>query len=222
MTTLKDSSEIREARDLLLLIMGGPVLARPARPQAAPPPAPAPPFPSLAVSTAATASVSAPSVLPAPLPEPEPMPVVEQWVAVPDAAVEQSPSEVQVSEARSRGNQLQDALARLCTRAGLGGALIADTSGLAVAASSQLAASENLAAFSTVLGDVLHKAGSYLGQEDATDVSIDINARQKVVLRRFALEGRPFYLLVLCDAGADPRAAMRDAVPEILSILAVT
>jgi predicted regulator of Ras-like GTPase activity (Roadblock/LC7/MglB family) len=198
---LKDSSEIREACDLLRLIM--------AEPPAAQPPTADQPLPKpgeLVAELPPEVSDDADAV------------VVEQWVAVPG---DDLGGAMQLSSELSRGDRLQQVLVTLCAHEGLAGALITDGSGLPVATSSDLAGSENLAAFSTVLGDALHKAGSYLGQDDASDVALDINARQKVVLRRFALEGRTSYLLVLCATASDPRTAMREAIPEIVTILAV-
>jgi predicted regulator of Ras-like GTPase activity (Roadblock/LC7/MglB family) len=173
-------------------------------------------------------------VMPAPAPAvhaAEPMPArrehekaatVEQWVALPTSAADQSAAPNAAPEKWSRGDRLENILALLCEREEFTGALVTDSSGLPLAASSNVTASENLAAFSTVLGDALVKASSYLGQDDATDVSLDINARQKIVLRRFDLEGRPCYLLVLCDASCEPRRAMGAAIPGIVATLAAS
>jgi hypothetical protein len=226
MTILKDSSEIREARELLLQIMAEPASGRPDRaalaPQRKPEPALVTAAPTASVASETPAAPVEAVAVDAPTApgEPEGIGVVEDWVAVTESTVDQSQPPAHQTEESSRGKQLQGILATLCERAGLTGALITDNGGLAVAASSSLSATENLAAFSTVLGDVLHKAGSYLGQDDASDVSLDINATQKVVLRCFTLEERPFYLLVLCAAASDPREAMREAIPEIVAILA--
>jgi predicted regulator of Ras-like GTPase activity (Roadblock/LC7/MglB family) len=206
MKMLKDSSEVKEARELLLQIMNAPASA-----------------PSAGVGSLSNRLTDAApaSVVPAVVVTPSPA-VVEQWVAVPASAGGEREAPASAVQQWSRGDRLQNILALFCEREGLTGALVTDSNGLPLAASSSVASSENLAAFSTVLGDVLTKASSYLGQDDASDVSLDINASQKVVLRRFDLEGRPCYLLVLCAAVCEPRRAMREAIPGIVSTLAVS
>jgi len=211
MKILKDSSEIREARELLLQIMNAPASA-----------------PSAGVGslskgqTGVTPASAVPAIVAPPAAAVEMAPAFEQWVAVPASGGREREVRVTAVQEWSRGDRLQNILALFCEREGLTGALVTDSNGLPLAASSSVAASENLAAFSTVLGDVLTKASSYLGQDDASDVSLDINASQKVVLRRFDLEGRPCYLLVLCAAVCEPRRAMREAIPGIVSTLAVS
>jgi FPC/CPF motif-containing protein YcgG len=115
---------------------------------------------------------------------------------------------------------MQEILADLCAHEGFTGAMVTDSSGLPLAVSSSPVASDNLAAFATVLGDALTKAGSYLGQEDASSVSLDINDREKAVLHRFPFEGRPYYLLVLCLQHVEARRELERAIPEIVTTLA--
>jgi predicted regulator of Ras-like GTPase activity (Roadblock/LC7/MglB family) len=220
MKTLKDSSELRETRELLLALMNEPGSDPTAAAGAAPQKAVVAASDSPAVSAAASTVVRAPEAAPA-AHEPEDAPV-EQWVALSAPGGDLPATPLVASPQSSRSDRLHNILALLCEREGFTGALVTDNSGLPLAASSAAAASENLAAFSTVLGDALVKASSYLGQDDATDVSLDINARQRIVLRRFALEGRPCYLLVLCTAGQEPRRAMAAAIPGIVSTLAVS
>jgi hypothetical protein len=224
MKILKDSSEVREARELLLRLMSEP------------PPAPAvgagtapqgqvsftPVAPIISATTPpASPAVRPPEALPARREQERPA-ALEQWVALPAPAGAQGTAPTVAPEKWSRGDRLENILALLCERERFTGALVTDSSGLPLAASSNVAASENLAAFSTVLGDALVKASSYLGQDDASDVSLDINARQRIVLRRFDLEGRSCYLLVVCDASCEPRRAMGEAIPGIVATLAVS
>jgi hypothetical protein len=246
MKMLKDCSEVREARELLLEIMREPAPAGAVRVA----PLPHPPA-QIAVRPAGIEDLLPPEAdgpaledeagrvtpaleaepeplehstpsLPWPPAEPEGSAGIEQVALQSMGVSDQRESVGRVSEDSSRGDRLQSILTILCAREGLAGALLTDSSGLPLAASSSIGAHENLAAFSTVLGDALLKAGSYLGQDGASDVSLDINATQKVVLHRFDLEARPYYLLVLCDPDFEPRYGMRGVVPEILAILAVS
>jgi hypothetical protein len=232
MKMLKDSSEVREARDLLLRIMSPRMTPAPA---ATPPPVPAPrpaasmvagraePLSGLASPDATARFVPMRSATPPALPvawaqvEPELSADVESLVSYSGALP--TPAAPPEYGSASRGGRLQTLLTLLCERESYAGALVTDARGLPLATSRNLDASDSLAAFSTVLGDVLTKAGTYLGHDDASLVTLDIGERQKVVLRSFFLEGHAYYLVVICLRVLDTHRALDQTVHEIIRTL---
>ena len=145
---------------------------------------------------------------------PRPPAVEEQAPAQPSAAVAQ-PDDVSAS----RDERLHAVLSALCDSEGYAGAMVTDASGFPLSASRNLEAGDSLAALSTLLGDVLAKAGSYLGRDDASQVTLDVGARQKVVLRRFYLEERALYLVVTCLRVLETHHALDRTVPQIVLTL---
>jgi predicted regulator of Ras-like GTPase activity (Roadblock/LC7/MglB family) len=256
MKMLKDSSEIREARDLLLRIMAAPQASAartPPAPESEPPAGdaalagPGEPPPEAAPRDTSTAPIPAqvapappaPVAVPPPLPpvwahaEPEHAEArslaleVESLVSAPSPPVveEQVPPRAPTPAAQpdyvsaSRGERLHAVLSALCDSEGYAGAMVTDASGLPLATSRNLEASDSLAAFSSVLGDVLSKAASYLGHDDASHVTMDVGERQKVVLRRFFFEERGFYLVVICLRVLETHRALDRTVPQIVLTL---
>jgi predicted regulator of Ras-like GTPase activity (Roadblock/LC7/MglB family) len=242
MKMLKDCSEVKEARDLLLRIMApasrapvvGPAAAAelaPPEPHAVPPPPPLPPPLPPAAAPASPPPWTPPAAEPSadtPLaieveslvsgPE---VPVAEEPVPAPAPVAVPPPVPAAPAEyvSASRGERLHAVLSTLCDSEGYAGAMVTDASGLPLATSRNLEASDSLAAFSTVLGDVLTKAGSYLGHDDASHVTLDVGERQKVVLRRFYLEERAFYLVVICLRVLETHRALDRTVPRIVLTL---
>jgi predicted regulator of Ras-like GTPase activity (Roadblock/LC7/MglB family) len=258
MKMLKDCSEIREARDLLLRIMttAPPAPAvrapsagdiAPAAPSAAPvevaemlldavppdatqrlapaqaappvtepvPPVGAPPVPPVAWTPVEPEGPAGSSLEVESLVSPPHFAAVEEPTPIRPSALEEPPQYVSAS----RGERLHAILSTLCDHEGYAGAMVTDASGLPLATSRNLEASESLAAFSTVLGDVLTKAASYLGHDDASHVTLDVGERQKVVLRRFFLEERAFYLVVICLRLLETHRALGRTIPQIVLTL---
>ncbi|MBI5694536.1 MAG: hypothetical protein HZC51_02195 [Nitrospirae bacterium] len=226
MSLLQDSSEIKEAARLIAGLLG----AKPAQAEAAPSappaeeprPAPVQAAPAPVLPAAVQPEQAAPAVAsPPPVPE---MPVsVPPAVAAPaPPAPASAPAQVQAAplpEAEFRGDRLENALSALCRRAGFTGAVVADRSGLALALYNSPVDGGLLAAFTSVLGDALEKAGPMLGQTGAESISMDINYTDKVVLRRFNIDNRPYFLMVLCPQTVEERSEIEVSIDEIASIM---
>ncbi len=136
-----------------------------------------------------------------------------------EAAVGSSLGAASAASSGFRGDRLEDALAAMCRRGGLAGAVVADSAGLPLAAHNSPVALESLAAFTSVLGEALEKAARYLGQPGADYITMDVSYQDKVVLRRFLLGERPCYLMVLCAQGTDERAEVEVSIRQVQSIL---
>ncbi len=119
----------------------------------------------------------------------------------------------------TRAERLEFVLDALCLRASLAGAVLADDSGLPLAAHGRSVATENLAAFTSVLGEALEKAGRFLGHFAADYISMDVDYEHKLVLKRFLLEGSPYYLVVLGPQNVDERSELEVSVGHVLSVL---
>jgi predicted regulator of Ras-like GTPase activity (Roadblock/LC7/MglB family) len=118
-----------------------------------------------------------------------------------------------------RGDRLEYALVSLCERGGLSGAVVADGQGLPLADYQSPVGGEVLAAFTSVLGGALERAGQLLGAQGADIISMDLNYTDKIVLRRFALEGEPYFLLVICSQDLDERTEVELSIDQITAIL---
>ena len=124
-----------------------------------------------------------------------------------------------VSSELYRGDQLENALIEMCQRAGFNGATLADTDGLPLAIYNSPIGHEEIAAFTTVLGVALERAGSLLGEYNANNISLDINYTDKAVLRRFVINDTPFFLMVICPQEVDERSEVELTINQITSIL---
>lgn len=120
---------------------------------------------------------------------------------------------------RFRGEQLEHALATMCRRGGLAGAVVADRRGFALAVHNSPVDDDAIAAFTTVLGDALEKAATLLGEHGAENIAMDINYTDKVVLRRFSVEGSPYFIMVLCPQQVDERSEVEISIDQITTIL---
>jgi len=118
-----------------------------------------------------------------------------------------------------RGDRLEHVLASLCERGGLSGAVVADGKGLPLADYKSPVGGDALAAFTSVLGGALERAGIILGAEGADLISMDLNYTEKVVLRRFALEGDPYFLMVICSQDLDERTEVELSIEQVTAIL---
>lgn len=122
-------------------------------------------------------------------------------------------------EGEFRGDRLENVLIAMCRRGGFTGAVITDDSGLPLAAHNSPVETDRIAAFTSILGGALSKAGRFLEQHGAEYLSMDINYEDKVVVRRFFFEQREMYLLVLCSQEMDERAEIETTIQQIESVL---
>lgn len=116
-------------------------------------------------------------------------------------------------------NPLEKSLSGMCKRGGFHGAVIADLDGLAIAVFNSPVDEEILAAYTTILGESLDKAASFLNQPDANNISIDINILDKIVLRKFTPDKTSYYLMVISPQNIDGRAEVELAISQISQIL---
>ena len=118
-----------------------------------------------------------------------------------------------------RGDRLEHVLASMCSRGGLSGAVVADGQGLPLADFQSPVGGDVLAAFTSVLGGALERAGLLLGAQGAENISMDLNYTDKVVLRRFAHDGEPYFIMVICSQDLDERSEVELSIEQITSIL---
>ena len=116
-------------------------------------------------------------------------------------------------------NSMEKSLSGMCKRGGFHGAVIADLDGLPVAVFNSPVNEDILAAYTTILGESLEKAASFLNQPDANNISIDINILDKIVLRKFTPENTSFYLMVISPQDIDGRAEVELAINQISQIM---
>jgi len=93
-------------------------------------------------------------------------------------------------------------LRELCEESDYHGAVIADEMGFPLSDYNCPIGTESLAAFTSVLGDALEKAETILEQEEANNISLEINENDKIALRRFQALNNTYYLLVVCPQAA--------------------
>jgi len=103
-----------------------------------------------------------------------------------------------------------DLLRELCEKSDYYGAVIADEMGFPLTDYNCPLGTDSLAAFTSVLGDALEKAESILDQEDANNITLDINESDKIALRRFQALNSTYFLLVVC-----PQAAVFPGMVEL-------
>lgn len=125
----------------------------------------------------------------------------------------------QMPQLSFRGDRLEYILASLCRRGGFIGAVVADGKGLPLADFNSPVGGGTLAAFTSVLGNALERAGDLLGEHGANALAMDINYTDKVVLRSFDLEGKPYLLLVICSQALDERAEVELSIEQITAVL---
>jgi hypothetical protein len=78
---------------------------------------------------------------------------------------------------------------------------------------------DTLAAFTSVLGNALVRAGTLLGEVGAELISMDINYTEKIVLRRFPIEGQQYFFLVICPQELDERTEVELSIEQITKVL---
>ena len=107
----------------------------------------------------------------------------------------------------------------MCQRGGFVGAAVSDVFGLPLVVHNSPVADDLIAAFTSVLGDALEKAGRFLGQHEADYISMDINYEDKVAVRRFSAGGVKLFLLILCGQQIDERSEAEVSIVELVDIL---
>lgn len=122
-------------------------------------------------------------------------------------------------EGEFRGDRLENVLIAMCRRGGFSGAVVSDSTGLPLAVYNSPVDNDRIAAFTSVLGDAMVRAGDFLEQHGAEYISMDINYEDKVVVRRFVYAGMEMFLMVLCAQSMDERAEVEMSIEQIVSIL---
>lgn len=135
------------------------------------------------------------------------------------AATEQLAGRETLPRLEYRGDRLEYILSSMCRRGGLSGAVIADTQGLPLADFNSPVGGDTLAAFTSVLGNALERAGTLLGESGAELISMDINYTEKIVLRRFPIEGEHYFFLVICPQELDERTEVELSIEQITAVL---
>jgi predicted regulator of Ras-like GTPase activity (Roadblock/LC7/MglB family) len=204
---LSDSSELQEAASLLQnfrsrgRVLGGRSRAVSSRGEASP---------TLAPRAIQPASIS--SAVP---------PAVHQD-EIPQAYAKAPPArQAHSSEnAESKGGRIEEILESMCLRGGFHGAVVADEGGLAVAEYNCPVETDAVAACSSVLGSAMERAGRLLEQQEANHMTMDINYVDKVVLRQFAMEKEPYFLMIICPQEVDERSELEISIDRVAAVLA--
>lgn len=118
-----------------------------------------------------------------------------------------------------RGDRLEYILSSMCRRGGLSGAVVADAKGLPLADFNSPVGGDTLAAFTSVLGNALERAGTLLGESGAELISMDINYTDKIVLRSFHVEGEQYFFLVICPQELDERTEVELSIEQVTAVL---
>lgn len=126
---------------------------------------------------------------------------------------------VSAADQSFRGDLLENVLYGMCQRGGFQGAAVADEQGLALAIYNSPVEGDVLAAFTTVLGEAIGKAGRFLEEHDANNISLDINFTDKAVVRQFVVGERTFFILVICGQEIDERSEIELSIEQITAIL---
>lgn len=135
------------------------------------------------------------------------------------AKAEAGVAETTAEEQIFRGDKLENVLYGMCRRGGFQGAVVADEQGLALAIYNSPVEGDVLAAFTTVLGEAIEKAGRFLEQYDANNISLDINFVDKAVVRKFSVGNNSFYILVICEQEIDERSEIELSIEQVIAIL---
>lgn len=117
------------------------------------------------------------------------------------------------------GTKLDAIISAMCEKNHFHGAVVADEMGFPLADYQSPIPPDALAAFTSVLGDTLQKAGSILELTYANNVSMDINENDKLLLRKFDVLNSTYYLLTVCPREVEPLGEMEAAVAAICTEL---
>lgn len=135
-------------------------------------------------------------------------------------AARQPVIEAQDSTDMYRGDRLENMLYAMCKRGGFDGALLVDSGGLPLAVYNSPVKDEAIAAaFATTLGDAIGKASKLLKQQEANNISMDINYTDKAVVRRFLINDLPYFLMAVCPQDLDERAEIELSIDQITTLL---
>lgn len=118
-----------------------------------------------------------------------------------------------------RGDQLENILYGMCKRGGFISAVVADQQGLPLGVYNSPVDIDILAAFTTVLGETISKAGRFLDQHEANNISLDINYADKAVVRQFFLAEHPYFIMIICPQNVDERSEVELSLDQIVSLL---
>lgn len=118
-----------------------------------------------------------------------------------------------------RGDQLESILYGMCKRGGFSCAVVADQQGLTLGGYNSPVDMDILAAFTTVLGEAINKAGRFLDQHEANNISIDINYADKAVVRQFTLAENPYFIMIICPQNVDERSEVELSLDQIVTLL---
>jgi hypothetical protein len=114
---------------------------------------------------------------------------------------------------------LEEALVSMCKRGEFSGSVLADNNGLPLAVYNSPVKAEVLAAFTSVLGKSLSETSRLLDQPNANNISMDINYMDKIMLRKFLVEEKPYFLMVISPQHVDERSELELSINHISSIL---
>ncbi len=144
-----------------------------------------------------------------PRPRPKPAKAVARDVAVPPPP----------PPGNFRSEQLDHALSSMCMRGDFKGAVLADSDGLPLSVYESPVSIEIVAAFTSVLGAAIEKAASMLGEHGADNLSMDINYEDKILLKKFTVANRLYYMMIICSQELDQRSEVEMTVEQISAIL---
>ncbi len=103
-----------------------------------------------------------------------------------------------IKKKRTQSDLLGNILAKMCKGRRFSGAVVTDEMGLPLAHYKCSADIDALAAFTSVLGDSLQKAGSILDLPNANFISLVINDDEKLLMCKFEMLENSYYLLTVC------------------------
>jgi len=119
----------------------------------------------------------------------------------------------------SRGGRIEEILESMCLQGGFQGAVVADQGGLAVAEYNCPVETDAVVVWSSLFGEAVERAGNLLEQKDANHMTMDVNSVDKVVLRRFLKDEKPYYLLVICSRDVDERSEVELSIDRVIGAL---
>ena len=153
----------------------------------------------------------------------EPIEAVPAVPVVP-AAAPKAPAIIPIPEKEKgqrvyRGDRLEDTLVSMCKRGHFHGSVLADDSGLPLAIYNSPVQGEILAAFTSVLGKSLSESSRLLDQPNANNISMDINYMDKIVLRKFVVNEKPYYIMIISPQQVDERSELELSINLVSTIL---
>lgn len=114
------------------------------------------------------------------------------------AALEESQDKESSRATLQHRDEIKDALQEMCENGGFYGAVVADEMGFPLADYSSPIGVDALATCSSLLGEALVKAGSIIEMAEVNNMTMDINAEDKLVLHRFDILDEAYVLVAVC------------------------